>query len=145
MGRKSALRLGQPRLPGRQTAVGNGDWGSLPATKLCGELWCPSARCRHCQRGRMWKGEEEIGVGWRGDCATQVELDRCWVPAWLLLTTLVQGKTEVLSCAASSGELEFPWQPPGSKPPTQWPKPALRLSVTPPGLFHPPRAGGPSA
>lgn len=143
MGRKSALGLGQPRLPGHQTAMGVGDRSSLPATKLCGELWCPSAQRQHCQGGRMWKGEKEISVGWRrgwrGDCATPVDLDRCWVPAWLLLTTPVQGKAEVSSCAASSGELEFPWQPPGSKPPTQWPKPALGLSATPP------RAGGPSA
>lgn len=117
MGRKSALGLGQPRLPGHQTAMGVGDRSSLPATKLCGELWCPSAQRQHCQGGRMWKGEKEISVGWRrgwrGDCATPVDLDRCWVPAWLLLTTPVQGgKQKCRPARPAAGS----WNSPGSHP-----------------------------
>ena len=75
----------------------------------------------------MWGREEEIGVGqqigWHGDCAMQVILDRRRTPAQLWLRAFAEGKAEV-QFAAGSGELEFPGQLPELRPPSAATKPS---------------------
>lgn len=56
-------------------------------------------------------------IGWHGDCAVQVILDRCRAPAQLWLPAFTEGKAEV-RCTAGSRELEFPGQLQEPKPPS---------------------------
>lgn len=88
MGMKSALGLGQPGLPGRQTAVGAGDWGSPLATELCGELWCPSARrqpCRGVAEGEGCGREKRKSAWAGGEAGTGTVPHRwTWIAAGLL-------------------------------------------------------------